>query len=237
MNRNHRAIKISKENKGTSSSRRQKAPDEHGRVYVAPELRLPAYEVAFDRALGDLLMKIALRTHPFLAKLGKPKVVPVIYPQLIDGEVKDVTLESVPLTERIEFKTEDVLSGDVQRFVSGLEQHGSAIGRHTLRQLFRTVDKTTEATGLAIDGKKYANRVERFLAGLRAVEFQFDDNGEPNLPTIVMRPKDREETIKELEAAGPEVKRRIDEIVADKKAKWNASKSSRCLPQILQAGD
>jgi hypothetical protein len=99
-------------------------------------------------------------------------------------------------------------------------------------QLFFTkIEEATEKTGNIVDGKGKPFSPEFFLEALDKILIEFDDQGQPYLPTMFVSPelgnriKDK---LPEWES-DPNHKKQFDELINKKRAEWNDRESHRKL--------
>jgi len=95
------------------------------------------------------------------------------------------------------------------------------------RHLFKNLSEITDATGRSVNAKGQPLTVDLILDLLEKVEFGFDDDGNPQYPTLVMPPA-AIERLKELKFT-PEQEQRRKQIIEEKRARFHASKRTRRL--------
>lgn len=95
-------------------------------------------------------------------------------------------------------------------------------------QLSRALGDVTNATGNTVDGGGRPLSHDLIFDALERVEIDFDDEGTPLLPDLMMNPKTAD-ALARLEPT-PEQRRRRDDILARKRAAHDAEKRTRRLP-------
>ncbi len=98
------------------------------------------------------------------------------------------------------------------------------------KMMFDGIINITELTGNQIDAKGKGISPELILNMLEQIEITFDENGNPNLPTLNVSPKNFRK-IKDLKY-NPEQEKRHNEIIEAKRKKWYAKKRYRKLSYI-----
>jgi len=106
-----------------------------------------------------------------------------------------------------------------------------AAGRHFETSLFDTVREATEKTGMGFDagGKPFHPSMPWDM--LERMDVDFDTNGEPVMPTLVVHPdmfKAIEKKIPEWES-DPELQKRRNGVLAKKKGEWLDREARRKL--------
>ena len=113
---------------------------------------------------------------------------------------------------------------DYTRFLSDIsESQRKSLARH----FFKNISEITDATGQSVDAKGQPLTVDLILDLLEKVEFGFDDDGNPQYPTLVLPPA-AIERLKTLKFT-PEQEQRRTQIIEEKRARFNASKRTRRL--------
>jgi len=93
--------------------------------------------------------------------------------------------------------------------------------------LVKNISEITDATGQTVNAKGQPLTVDLILDLLEKVEFGFDDDGNPQYPTLFL-PSAAIERLKKLEVT-PEQEKRRQQIIEEKRARFNASKRTRRL--------
>jgi len=95
------------------------------------------------------------------------------------------------------------------------------------KQFFRSISEITDATGRSINAKGQPLTADMIMDLIEKVEFGFDDDGNPQYPTLIIPPA----AIKKLKQTKltPEQDQRWKQIIEEKREKFNASKRTRRL--------
>jgi len=95
------------------------------------------------------------------------------------------------------------------------------------KSFFKGLADITNATGNVLNAEGKPFSYDMFLDLLDMVEIDFDEKGNPNYPTLIISPQ-IEEKIKNTKPTLVQIKRE-QEIVARKKAEFDAKKRTRRL--------
>jgi len=95
------------------------------------------------------------------------------------------------------------------------------------RHFFKNIAEITDATGRSVNAGGQPLTVDLILDLIEKVEFGFDDDGNPQYPTLVLPPAAIKK-LKELKFT-PEQEQRQKQIIEEKRARFNASKRTRRL--------
>jgi hypothetical protein len=188
-------------------------------------LHIPEYEAAMLRFFGDVFQGF-LDVDPVLKGFGRETT-------SHRGPIRNVRGDE-PLDQQMApIITENVLSYDVVR-QGKIEDYIEMITKLTMdqrmqlgRQLFRGLGEITDATGMSIDAKGQPFSIDLFLDLLEKIEFDFDEDGNPIYPTLIVPPK----FIKQLEklTSTTDQETRRQQIIEKQRARFNASKRTRRL--------
>jgi hypothetical protein len=107
---------------------------------------------------------------------------------------------------------------------------GRQMGEKQVRATYEDLNKVTQETGNVIDAKGTLT-ADVFFAAIEKIWIEFDSDGKPRLPTMVVHPHQAEDWKKlgELMDADPANAQRMEEIISRKKEEWRERESSRKL--------
>jgi hypothetical protein len=97
-----------------------------------------------------------------------------------------------------------------------------------MRQLFEQMNNVLRETGQLVDARRQPFSVDLVLDMLEKVQIDFDSDGKPKLPQLVVGPQ----LFERIQALGPPTdsqKRRWEEIIAKKKQDFDARRRVRKL--------
>jgi len=122
---------------------------------------------------------------------------------------------------------DSVRNGKIDDYTCFLHDISESQRKSLARHLFKSISEITDATGRSINAKGQPLTVDLILDLIEKVEFGFDDEGNPQYPTMVLPPA-AIERLKELKFT-PEQEQRRKQIIEGKRARFNASKRTRHL--------
>ena len=117
--------------------------------------------------------------------------------------------------------------GKIDEYTKFLFDISESQRKSLARHFFKNISEITDATGRSINAKGQPLTVDLILDLLEKVEFGFDDDGNPQYPTLVLPPA-AIERLKTLKFT-PEQEQRRTQIIEEKRARFNASKRTRRL--------
>lgn len=97
--------------------------------------------------------------------------------------------------------------------------------------MFSTLTQVTDFTGNVVDGKGKGLSHEMLIEMLEKIHIDFDQDGNPLLPSIVIHP-DMAKNFEKLKADEDLYKSRFDEIINRKRDAYYAEKGCRGLSRI-----
>lgn len=119
----------------------------------------------------------------------------------------------------------------IQQVFQSLEGVAEDMARQSETMVFEKLDESTRETGNVLDAKGRPFEPEMLLEMLDSIWIDFDENGKPEMPTVVLHPdlfnsiKDR---FKELDSDQDFLRKRA-QIMARKKEEWRDRESHRKL--------
>jgi hypothetical protein len=122
---------------------------------------------------------------------------------------------------------DSIRNGKIDDYIQSLVDLSESQRKSLARHLFKNISEITDATGQTVNAKGQPLTVDLILDLLEKVEFGFDDDGNPQYPTLFL-PSAAIERLKKLEVT-PEQEKRRQQIIEEKRARFNASKRTRRL--------
>lgn len=122
---------------------------------------------------------------------------------------------------------DSIRNGKIDDYIQFLVDISESQRKSLARHFFKNISEITDATGQTVNAKGQPLTVDLILDLLEKVEFGFDDDGNPQYPTLVLPPA-AIERLKKLEFT-PEQEKRRQQIIEEKRARFNASKRTRRL--------
>ena len=147
----------------------------------------------------------------------------------VDGEA-DETDYQVASSEFV-VKREDVIAKGAMAYVENIRGAAEEMKKQKARYLFDKMKEVTDKTGNVVDGKGRPFSFELFVESIRKIWIEFDENGNPHMPTMIVSPEIAEKLRVLLPEwdKNPENKKIIDEIIEGKRKEWNDRESHREL--------
>ncbi|OGN75706.1 MAG: hypothetical protein A2X25_02755 [Chloroflexi bacterium GWB2_49_20] len=95
------------------------------------------------------------------------------------------------------------------------------------KYFFKSMGEITDATGLAFNAKGAPLSLDLIINMLEKMSLEFDDNGEPIMPTLIVPPTTIEH-MRKLEETSDQ-KKRFNEMITKKREEYFANKRTRRL--------
>lgn len=185
---------------------------------------LPEYDAAATGLATEIVKAIAFASSPILDRIQKIPATelpregaPV---EAAYGAYAPVAVENV-LTERIE----TILSTDIDSWLAMLDEQGEKAAEQIEKQFFEFMARVTADAGQVIDAKGKPLSHDLINDMLEKLQIDFDDDGKPELPTLVATPK----TVEKLGEPTAEQLKRRDEIIERKRREFIARRRVRKL--------
>jgi len=99
-----------------------------------------------------------------------------------------------------------------------------------IKSTFETITEITDMTGNVVDSRSGFTH-EGYLKSLEIMELEFDENDQPNIPTIYGSPELMKQVQQVLTAAAsnPAEQHRMNQIIEIKRKQWHDRKNNRKL--------
>ena len=120
-----------------------------------------------------------------------------------------------------------VRNSNIEDFICFLVTLSDSNRESLARQLFKHMAEVTDASGTSINAGGKPLSSDMILDLLEKVDFDFDEQGNPQFPTFVLPPTAYDK-FKKLKLT-PEQEKRQERIIEEKRAKFNAKKRTRRL--------
>lgn len=126
---------------------------------------------------------------------------------------------------------DDVLGFNLEKLCMEIYEYSQSILKDMTTTMFSTLFQVTDFTGNVVDGKGKGVSFEMLIEMLEKIHIDFDQEGNPLLPSIVIHP-DMAKSFEKLIADESTYKPIIDEIINRKREAYYAEKGCRGLSRI-----
>jgi hypothetical protein len=147
----------------------------------------------------------------------------------VDGEPNETEYEAA--SSEFQIKKEDVIAKGAMAYVENLRDAAEEMKRQKAGYLFEKMKEVTDKTGNVVNGKGQPFSFELFVEMIKKIWIDFDEDGKPIMPTVVVSPELGEKLrviLPEWEKK-PEYKKIINYIIEEKRKEWNDRESHRKL--------
>jgi hypothetical protein len=187
---------------------------------------LPEYDHAFVAFINSTVQALAAAKDPVLATMPRARPGRMYHPRnTVVGEQQPLDSQPVTVRSVLELKTADIESCDDQALVEALDRQAEEYVASIMPQLFAAMGRASEAVGTSFDAGGHPLSAEVVAEALERMDIDFDDDGTPRLPSIVVG----EGT--EMPEDTPEGRRIIDDVIARKREQFFAQRRHRQLPR------
>jgi len=149
---------------------------------------LQEYERAFARFANEALQKLMAIKDPVLREIKRvqSEQMPIIQNTMPSGEV----VEGKPFRTEMKFSlgVDELMNGNLEAFAAALDDMATDGLKQLMPKLFERIGGLSEAAGTTVDARGEPLSHELLLRGLERVEIDFDEDGNPILPKMVVAP-------------------------------------------------
>jgi hypothetical protein len=128
-------------------------------------------------------------------------------------------------------KVDDVLRSGTKAVRDMLDTMGEGLAKDEAQAFMSMMDQATEEAGTVVHGKGQPFSAEHFIEAISKIELSFDDNGNWEMPTMIMHPLQEARfhaVMKQIDDTA-DVKARVTAIVDKKREEWLAREARRTL--------
>jgi hypothetical protein len=190
---------------------------------------LPEYEAALLKFVHNgvgRLMEAKDEVWASIPRRPPVEALPITQNTMPSGEV--VEMRPMKIGFEFNFKFDSIIRCDSDELAAQMDRAADQNLAVIMPQFFKLVERTTDATGMTIDATGRPFSFELYLEGLEKVEIDFDKNGQPILPTLVMAP-DLAEYIRSMPPITPDQQRALDALMDKKRKEHDANRRHRRL--------
>jgi hypothetical protein len=149
--------------------------------------------------------------------------------QRASGEVEDS--DDLSASGTLTLKTEDLPKLTFEKVVEKLDEVAQEMAAEATTKFFQSLEAATARTGNVVDAGGRPLSAEAIIEVLEKIYIDCDDDGNLELPTIVIHPKqaDALRAAEEELDRDPQLKRRHEEALEAKREEWRVREASRKL--------
>jgi hypothetical protein len=194
-----------------------------------PIFILPEYERAQFQFFNDAVRKIMTAKDELYGSIpvAEPsEILPVTQNTMSSGEV----VQSQPLQVKsvVVFQWDDIRSCSLDALAEQVDRSAEERLAQVMPHFFDTFHRTSEAAGTTADAGGRPFSFELYLEGLERIEIQFDREGNPVLPALVIHPSMAEQ-LRSQPPITPEQQKAMDDLIERKRTEFNARRRHRKL--------
>lgn len=137
----------------------------------------------------------------------------------------------------VEAKTEylvkyaDIPNMGAEDVIKMLQEKAKEFGGQQAKHNYKVLNQVTEETGNVVHGNNEPFNIDMFFEVIEKIQIEFDEFGNPNMPTMVVSSSgaERAKIVMQEAENDPETKRRMEELIARKRKEYDAAQARRKL--------
>jgi len=122
----------------------------------------------------------------------------------------------------------DAISGSMDNLLLAIDEAADDGLRKIMPQFFELVGRLSDAAGNSIDAKGRPVSHELLLEMLEKMDIEFEDDGKPNMPTLVVNPE-MADALRKLPPPTAEQEKKHRDLMERKRQEYNDRKRHRKL--------
>lgn len=209
----------------TAASEQQQASGDENQALFS----LQEYDFAQHLFVYEGVRKLMEAQDPFYASIKKVTyegVPSATHNTLDNGQV--VSHAPVSVMNEYTMTFDQIASGDNGFLAEQMNTAAENSLKIVMTGMFEIIAKTSKAVGNSVDAGGRSINHDLILDCIDSVEFSFDENGEPKMPTMVVHPETAK-SLKSLPARTAEQEQRYLDIIKKKRTEHNARQRHRKL--------
>jgi hypothetical protein len=181
--------------------------------------------------LIDKRFRESLRQDPLFAQIKEEKC---FEGNKMSNFTEDGEFEENPFKQisgEISLTREEVIAKGPLAYIENISRIAEDVKKQKAELLFSKINEVTNKTGNVVSGQGQPFSHELFIAMLDKMQIDFDPDGNPYLPTIVVSPQLAASIASKTPQweSNPEYKKQFEELIERKRKDWNDRESNRKL--------
>jgi len=176
-------------------------------------------------------LELKIEKNPLLSEIKTQRIYEgsTLATRTIDGFENVNPLQEVQ--SFFEISNEELMEKGPIAIFDKLDRIASDFISQRTKSLFSRLDEAIEKTGNVVDGEGKPLSPELILQVLEKMAIDFDENGNPIMPALVVHPDQLEKMKKnpELWQINPEFEKQLKKTIEKKRCEWIDRKNSRKL--------
>lgn len=150
--------------------------------------------------------------------------------QMVDGTWDTVAYEN-KISSALRIELDRIAQLGPAGYRAKAQEVAQELAPQAMRHFFGMVERFCSEAGTTVDAAGKPFDPMMLLDALEKVELDFDDQGRPELPTLVANPKDAPALARKMAEAerSPEFRRRWNEVMTRKLVEWRDREADRKL--------
>jgi predicted transcriptional regulator len=190
--------------------------------------KLPEYHRSLTKFVSIAVHEVMIRKSPILSKIRSipSQQIPTFRTTGPSGQV----VENSPLQVLTPFTINlaDAKTGNFDSLFDAIDYASEHLLKEAMNHFYSYLDRICAAAGTSVDAKGQPVSHDLILRMLDSVEIGFDENGEPEMPTLVMHPAMAEQ-IRRLPQPTEAQLRALADLIDRKRQEHGARQRSRKL--------
>jgi len=188
-------------------------------------LDIPTYDVAFME-FGNTVIRGFVNLDPLLGQIGHKTISHTGPIRNVRGE-NPLDQDMPPIEAQTLISMDAIKNTDLDEIVNFFYALAEDMRGALAKQFFVSISEVTSATGQVFDAKGEPLSLNHINETLAKMPIEFDENGEPIMPTLVISPEMIERLSKLKET--PEQQQQFRELINKKRMDFYAKQRTRRL--------
>ena len=196
----------------------------HKPIFILPEYSRAQFQFFSDAVRRMMAAKDELYASIPVAEPSE--VLPVTQNTMPSGEV--VQNQPLQMKATVVFQWDDIRTCNLEALAEQVNNAAEERLAQVMPHFYDVFHRTCDAAGTGADAGGRPFSFELYLEGLERMELQFDREGKPEMPTLIVAPS-MAEHLRSLPPITPAQQKALDELIERKRTEFNARRRHRKL--------
>jgi len=189
----------------------------------------PKEKDKFKELLVRYMKNQMAQRSPFISEIPRVRVFEGKKQYLVreDGSTEESTFQEI--RSDINFNIKELEDINIDSLLNKLELSAEEISKGQAKLVYDNINRVVEEVGNVVNAKGRSFSPDIILEMLEKIQVEFDDHGNPFMPSIVVNPKTANEINLEQVLLNSDTDPRFNELMDKKREEWRDREASRRL--------
>ena len=191
---------------------------------------IPQLEIELEAIVARFVANAVRDRSPAMGEVARHRLFEGYNSAIVRPDGEEDETETRRISAESEIPSKSLLYTSLDEFLHCFIPAAEDIAYDQEKMFIEVMRKVTEKTGNVVDGRGQPFSYETILKGLETIQIDFDSDGKPRMPTMMVSPT-MNPRINELieDPAEGKFEKRLQEIIEMKRLEWREREANRTL--------